>query len=65
MIEIEGRHIHPKMICGYHYFRSSVLFRLYFCIDLITGKQITIYRKNEDYSDIVKKLENILKDSDN
>lgn len=41
-MNINGRYISKSAILGYHWYRSSCLFRTYLCIDLINGKQIKI-----------------------
>lgn len=61
-MNINGRYISKSAILGYHWYRSSCLFRTYLCIDLINGTQINIlYKDGVGNKYNTNKIEEILK----
>lgn len=62
-MNIGGRYINRNSIIGYHWYKTSCLYRIYFCIDLVNGKQINILthlgtgEKVNDVSNIIKWIE--------
>lgn len=59
-MNINGRYIRKEQIIGYHWYRSTCLYRLYFIIDLVNGSSITILNKyfnGEVVNDVSKIIE--------
>lgn len=62
-MKIDNRYITKESIVGYSWYRSGVLGRLYFIIDLVNGDEIEILtelgngQKVEDVSEIIKFIE--------